>query len=507
MLRMNRRTLLKSAGLFALTYPLGRLYSLQTAPRFSSDPFVAGVASGDPTRNGIVLWTKLMTDPNVERDWQRAAVNVNWEIASDERMQNVVRRGNVAATPDLGHSVHVDVTGLDANRWYWYRFRAGSAESPIGRTKTAPANPTDRIRFAFASCQQYQGGYYTAYKAMVREDIDLIVFLGDYIYEAGGGTGARRLPAEEARTLESYRNRYAVYRSDENLREAHRLFPWIITWDDHEVQNNYAADNPQNAQPREDFLVRRAAAYQAHYEWLPMPKASAPKGPNEQIYRSLSFGPLGNFIVLDGRQYRSDQPCGDGIKAPCAEFLEERTMLGRQQEQWLDRELRASRAQWNILANQVRMSVVDQGRDTENYSMDVWASYDTARRRLTSSLQESRVRNPVVITGDIHSNWVCDLKMDYKMEKSPVVATEFIGTSISSGGDGSDSTPNGENQVAKNPHVKFFNNQRGYVRCTMTAQSLTADYRVVEKISVPDSPVSTRASFIIENGRPEAHRV
>jgi alkaline phosphatase D len=483
-----------------------RFYSLQTAPRFSSDPFAASVASGDPTRNGVVLWTRLIPDPAGERDWQRAAVTVNWEIASDERMQNVVRRGIVDATPALGHSVHVDATGLDSNRWYWYRFRVGSTESPIGRTRTAPANPTDRIRFAFASCQQYQAGYYTAYKAMVREDIDLVVFLGDYIYEGAGGTGPRRIP-EEAKTLEGYRNRYATYRSDENLREAHRLFPWIITWDDHEVQNNYAGDVPAVVQPREDFLVRRAAAYQAHYEWLPMPRTSMPKGPDAQIYRSLPFGPLANFIVLDGRQYRSDQPCGDGIKAPCSEFLSERTMLGQQQERWVDQQLRASRSQWNILANQTRMAVVDQGRDAETYSMDVWGAYDTARRRMIASLQNTGARNPVVITGDIHTNWVCDLKMDYKAEKSPVVATELVGTSISSGGDGSDSLPNIEAQLAKNPHVKFFNNQRGYVRCTMTSQSLTADFRVVEKVSVPDSPVSTRASFVIEDGRPESHRL
>jgi alkaline phosphatase D len=233
-----------------------------------------------------------------------------------------------------------------------------------------------------------------------------------------------------------------------------------------------------------------------------------PKGPDAQIYRSLSFGPLANFIVLDGRQYRSDQPCGDGVKAPCAEFLSERTMLGQQQERWLDQQLRGSRSQWNILANQVRMAVVDQGRgDAESYSMDVWGAYDTARRRMTASLQNSGARNPVVITGDIHTNWVCDLKMDYKADKSPVVATELIGTSISTGGDGSDSLPNIESQVAKNPHVKFFNNQRGYVRCSMTSQSLTADFRVVEKVSIPDSPVSTRASFVVENGRPASHRL
>ena len=203
---MNRRTLLKAAGIVGLTYPLRPFYALQT-PQFSSDPFAAGVASGDPTRNGVVLWTRLMPDVNVSREWQRRAVAVNWEIATDERMQNVVRRGTSAATPELGHSVHVDVTGLNANRWYWYRFRTGSAESAIGRTKTAPANPTDRIRFAFASCQAYHAGYYTAYKAMVQEDIDLIVFLGDYIYEGGGGTGERRVSAPEPKTLDGYRER------------------------------------------------------------------------------------------------------------------------------------------------------------------------------------------------------------------------------------------------------------------------------------------------------------
>ena len=505
---MNRRTLLKTAGLLSFGYPLRQLHAIQTTPKFSADPFAAGVASGDPTRNGVVLWTRLIPDPIAERGWQRGTVSVDWQIASDERMQNIVRRGSAQATPSYGHSVHVDVTGLDANRWYWYRFRAGSAESPIGRTKTAPANPADRIRFAFASCQQYQAGYYTAYKNMVREDIDVVVFLGDYIYESGGGTGARRITAEEPKTLDGYRSRYALYRSDENLREAHRLFPWIITWDDHEVQDNYAADVPKDSQPREDFLIRRAAAYQAHYEWLPMPKAEIPSGPNAHMYRSLSFGPLANFIVLDGRQYRSDQPCGDGNKAPCAEFLDERTMLGSAQERWLDRELRGSRSQWNIVANQVRMAVVNQGQgNNEAYAMDAWAGYETARRRITSSLQNSRVQNPVVITGDIHSNWVCDLKVDYKEENAPVVATELIGTSISSGGDGADTSANGQSQVAKNPQVKFYNSQRGYVRCEVTRQSLTADFRVVEKVSVPESPASTRASFIVENGKPGAHRL
>jgi len=504
---MNRRALLKTAGLLTLGYPLHRLYAVQSSPQFSADPFSASVASGDPTRNSVVLWTRLMPDPNTERDWQRAGVPVEWQIATDEAMKNVVRSGRETATPAYGHSVHADATGLDPNRWYWYRFRAGSAESPIGRTKTAPATQTDRLRFAFASCQQYNGGYYTAYRNMVKEDLDVVVFLGDYIYETTNANGPRKVTGEEPKTIEGYRARYALHRSDANLQEAHRLFPWIITWDDHEVQNDYWSEGA-GAQPREDFLTRRTAAYQAHYEWLPMPKSSMPRGPDARVHRALSYGPLANFIVLDERQFRSRQPCGGGNKAPCAEFLSERTMLGTPQEQWLEKELRDSRSQWNILANQVRMTVVDQAAGAgELYNMDVWTGYETARRRITSSLRTTRVRNPVAITGDIHSNWVGDLRVDYKNESSPIVGTELIGTSISSGGDGSDQPTNAAGMLAENPQIKFYNAQRGYVRCEITPKSLMADFRVVEKVSVPESTISTRATFIVEDGRPGAHKV
>jgi len=504
---MDRRHLLKSAGLLTLGYPLLRLSAIQSSPQFSADPFAAGVASGDPTHNGIVLWTRLMPDTNTERDWQRSAVQVDWEIASDEGMKRVIRHGNAMATPEYGHSVHVDATGLDANRWYWYRFKAGSASSPIGRTKTAPSRATDRIRFAVASCQNFQAGYYTAYQNMIREDIDAIVFLGDYIYETSG-PGPRSNTLAESKTLDTYRARYALYRSDAHLREAHRLFPWIMTWDDHDVQDNYAGLLPKDAQPREEFEKLRAAGYQAYYEWLPMPKTVIPAGAYSHLYRSLSFGPLANFIILDGRQYRDDQPCGDGNKAPCSEFLSERTMLGAKQEHWLDGELRDSHSQWNILANQVRMTVVDQAAGpNEIYNMDSWSGYETARRRMVSNLETSHARNPVVITGDIHSNWVCDLKVDYKKDGFPVVATELIGTSISSGGDGVDQPANAAAIIAENPQVRFYNSQRGYMRCEVTSKSLTADYRVVEKVSVPNSPVSTRASFIVENGKAGAHKI
>ena len=504
---MHRRELLQSSFWLAFGYPIRKLSAFESAPRFTSDPFSAGVASGDPTAHGVVLWTRLVPDVHRTQEWQRESVPLDWQIASDENMNHVVRSGRIIAQPEYGHSVHVEVNGLEANRWYWYRFKTGTTASEVGRTKTAPLGPTDRIRFAFASCQNFEHGYYTAYRNMVNEDLDVVIFLGDYIYETSGN-GVRSVPAIECTNLDQYRARYALYRSDQFLREAHRLFPWIITWDDHEVDNNYANNIAEDDQSPADFLRRRAAAYQAHYEWLPLPKTSIPHGPNSTLYRRLQYGSLANFLVLDGRQYRSDQPCGDGIKAPCEEFMRgRRTMLGATQERWLLRELQASHSEWNILANQVRMTVVDQMPGPgELYSMDQWAAYDDARRRLIGGLLDSKVLNPVVITGDIHSNWVGDLKLDYRELRSPVVATELIGTSITSGGDGHDSDPAVESYLSENPQIKLYNSQRGYVRCEVTRESLTADFRVVQKVTVPESPISTRARFITQNGRPGAQR-
>ena len=504
---MNRRSFVSSAAWLAFGSSFQPLSAFEAAPQFVSDPFRAGVASGDPSSRGIVLWTRLMADANRDQDWQRELVPVEWEIAADESMSRVVRRGRELAQPAYGHSVHVEVDGLEPNRWYWYRFKAGAAVSEIGRTKTAPAGPTDKIRFAFASCQNYQHGYYTSYRNMVQEDLDAVIFLGDYIYERGG-EAVRRVPITECETLDQYRDRYALYRSDPNLREAHRLFPWIVTWDDHEVDNNYADNRPDDNQTSEEFLKRRAAAYQAHYEWMPLPKASIPRGWSSRLYRRVSYGPLANFLVLDGRQFRSDQPCGDGIKAPCEELTTPgRTMLGAIQERWLTGELRSSRSRWNIIGNQVRMTVVDQmPGPNETYAMDQWSGYDDARRRFVASLLDTKVSNPVVVTGDIHSNWVGDLKLDYRELRSPVVGTELIGTSISTNGDGADANPVVAPTLPENPQIKFYNSQRGYVRCEITRDSLIADFRVVEKVSVPESPVSTRASFVVEAGRPGAVR-
>ena len=427
-------------------------------------------------------------------------------VATDEKLSNVVKKGKALAPAELAHSVHVEVQGLEPARWYWYQFRAGSWASRIGRTRTTPRDGSlDKLSFAFASCQHYEAGHYTAFRHMAAEDIQLVIHLGDYIYEGSPITGRARMHnSPEIKTLGDYRNRYALYKTDPELQNVHALFPWIVTWDDHEVDNNYADDKPEDGMPREAFLERRASAYQAYYEHMPLRRAALPKGSSLLLYRRLRFGNLAEFSVLDARQYRTDQPCGDGNKPQCPEALiEEATMLGPQQEQWFLRGLEASKARWNIIAQQVMMAKVDRFAGTEQrFAMDQWSGYEHARNRILNHLHDRRISNPVVLTGDIHSNWVADLKLKWFDEKSPTVGAEFVGTSISSGGDGADTQPAVEAYLPENPHVHFYNNQRGYVRCTVTPERWQSDYRVVPFVSKPGAPVQTRASFVVENGQP-----
>ncbi len=514
--RVKRRQVLIGAGaLTGLAVASQWPAKVIAQPRFSAYPFSLGVASGEPLPNGIVLWTRLAPDPLNGGGMPVQNVPVQWLVSDDENMRRIIRSGTEIATPQLGHSVHVEVEGLRPAQWYWYQFRVGSEVSLIGRTRTAPGfgYRTDQFRFAFASCQNWQNGYYTAYKYMAQEDLDLVVHLGDYIYEGAPTPSAVRQHdgSGEPITVEGYRNRYALYKSDPNLQAAHAAFPWITTWDDHEVDNNYASDVPQDPalQSREAFLARRAAAYQVYYEHLPLRRYSFPTGTDMQLYRRLTFGNLAEFNVLDTRQYRSDQACGDGTRINCTEALESsRTITGQKQEQWLFQGLAKSQARWNILAQQVFMAQRDFEPGAEaRLSMDAWDGYVGSRDRLFQFLQQSQPANPVVLTGDVHTNWVADLKADFNNPSSKTIGTEFVGTSISSGGDGSDTNPNTEAILTENPHIKFFNNQRGYVRCELTPQRWQSDYRTVAAVTTLDAPITTRASFVVENGRPGAQRL
>lgn len=472
-------------------------------------PFTLGIASGDPLPDGVVLWTRLAPDPLNGGGMPNHPFPVQWEVSLDSSFTNVVKRGTELSKPQLGHSVHVEVDGLEPAKWYYYRFKSQSNFSPVGRTKTAPAynSQVDELNFAFASCQNWPVGFYTAYQHMAKEDLDLVVHLGDYIYEGKHDSKIRPMDQvyPEIYTLEDYRNRYALYKLDSDLQAAHANFPWIVTFDDHEVDNNYAADVPQDPhkQSKKDFLQRRAVAYQAYYEHMPLRRTSVANGSDIQLYRRLSFGNLVDFNVLDTRQYRDDQANGDGWKVPTPESEDpSRTLLGEEQERWLLDGLAASQSKWKVLAQQVFFAHRDGDfdPDEEYVSMDAWDGYPGARQRIVDFLAEQDIKNTVVLTGDVHTNWANEIKVDFHDPNSETVAVEFVGTSITSNGDGSDVNSNTAQYLKENPHIKFFNNYRGYVRCKLTQQEWQTDYRVVPYVSRPGAPISTRASFVVKDG-------
>jgi alkaline phosphatase D len=475
-------------------------------------PFALGVASGDPTANGVVLWTRLAPNPLEGGGMPAQNVDVRWVVAKDERLMQVVQQGVAVATPEWAHSVHVEVNGLEPDRGYFYAFYAMGEASPIGRTRTMP-RPNylpQKLRYAFASCQHYEAGLFTAYEHMAREELDLVFHLGDYIYEAAGRENPlRQHVGPLLETLSDYRNRHAQYKTDPHLQAAHARCPWVVTWDDHEFANNYAgviSENPTD--DPEQFLIRRAQAYRAYYEHMPLRAASLPKGPHLKLYRNITFGRLAQFAVLDTRQYRTDQPCGDRNGPPCeGVFDPQATMLGSTQEAWLMDSLKRSSARWNVLAQQVMVAPIDQKEgDDVAISMDQWAGYAVPRTRLLSGLRDLKVSNPITIAGDIHSNWVNDLKVDFADPDSPTVATELVGTSITSGGNGSQVKPDAA-VYAENPFLKFTNRERGYVSCTVTPTEHRADFQVVEEVRQPGAPLITRASYVVENGKPGAQRV
>ncbi|WP_326598737.1 alkaline phosphatase D family protein [Streptomyces sp. NBC_01803] len=532
---LTRRRLLSTAGAGAATlglYAAGFTSgSAWAAPSFAADPFSLGVASGDPLPDGVVLWTRLAPDPlalDGLGGMPPESVTVEWEIARDEAFADVVQRGETSAVPELGHSVHAEVSGLEPRRDYFYRFRAGTDISPVGRTRTAPdpqeADTAAELSFAFASCQCWYEGFYTAYQHMAGEDLDFVVHLGDYLYEYGvGPTGGVRgisLDASfqrETYTLSEYRNRYALTRLDADLQAAHLAFPWVLTWDDHEVENNWAGDIAQSDSdgfPDSDadsFRARKAAAFQAYYEHLPLRLPQKPEGAEVAMYRRLRFGRLVELHVLDTRMYRDNQVCGDGTESGCdAERSDpSRTILGDTQERWLLDGAAATDASWNVLANQTLVAQVDQDPDPDVVSsgLDMWDGYTAARDRLLTGLYESGANNPVVLTGDIHRSVVADLKLDFADESSPVVATEFAGTSISSGGDGAPMDDKGYDWMAAgvNPHLRWHNSQRGYTVMRVSHEEMRADYRVLPHVTTPGAGVQTVAGFAVETGNPGAY--
>jgi alkaline phosphatase D len=515
---VNRRRLLHGLGAAALVTTAGSFFtrSVWANPVFASYPFSLGVASGDPAPDGFVIWTKIAPKPLEHGGGMpKRPVEVQWAVASDERMRQVVAKGTVVAHPELGHAVHVEVGGLEPAHDYFYHFIIGHERSRVARTRTLPPAGASvaQIRFALAGCQKYEDGFYTGWRRIAEEHLDFVFHYGDYIYERRVTQQSERtLPVvrvmpgdpDETYTLDDYRQRYGIYKLDADLQAAHASAPFVMSFDDHEVDNDWAGDTTEeNTQPAL-FLLRRAAAFQAWYENMPVRRALLPRGPDILAYRRFAIGDLMSMSVLDTRQYRSPQACGGGIKVDCKEALEpQRTMMGEAQERWLYDSFKSAKARWTVLAQQVIMMPNDRNPDPKLFapSMDKWDGAVAARDRLLAAVDEAKLGNLVTLAGDIHNNWAGELKKNFADEKSATLGVEFVGTSICTDGDGFDINDTFKARMAQQPHTKFVNNQRGYVRHTVTPARWQADFQVLDKVTVPDGRMSTRKSLMIENGK------
>ncbi|MFE6894970.1 alkaline phosphatase D family protein [Streptomyces sp. NPDC057694] len=489
--------------------------------KITSDPFTLGVGSGDPLPDSVLLWTRLAPAPyDVGGGLPAQRVEVSWELALDERFKRIVRRGQATAHPEFNHSVHVEVSHLDAGRVYYYRFRAGSWVSGTGRTRTAPAASARHVpalTLAAVSCQAYHDGYFTAYKHLAEDDVDVVFHLGDYLYEYAVTSvgGARKytdrvLPDvfnRETVTLDDYRLRYALYKSDPDLIAAHAAHPFVVTWDDHETENNYADDTSENDDPPAEFLLRRASAYRAYWENQPLRRPQLPHGPDAQLYRRLQWGRLAQFDILDTRQYRTNQANGDGWKSPTPESeAASQTLPGATQERWLIDGWRRSKALWNVVPQQVTFGRRNNPDGTDTLSMDSWDGYPASRSRVLQGARSARVENLMVLTGDVHVSYAMDIKQNFDDPNSATLGTEIVTTSITSGKDGSAKPSNWAAYLSRNPHMKHYNGQRGYVTVELGDREARADFKTVSAVTVPGSPLTTAASFITEAGNQGLHQ-
>jgi alkaline phosphatase D len=445
-----------------------------------------------------------------------SVVPVQWELAADERMRSGVVRGTGYASPDWAHSLHVEVDGLEAGRDYWYRFTAGNARSIVGRTRTAAAAQTalQRLKLAVASCQHYEHGFYTAYRHMLADDLDMIVHVGDYIYELSYGANlVRRQGAQEAYTLDDYRALHALYKTDADLMAAHAAYPWLVVWDDHDVDNDYSGAYSEEDDDPEWFLARRACAYRAYYEHMPLPRRAVPFGSSMRLYAQRSFGDLATLYLLDQRQYRSPEACpplgrrGGNRVSACAELdAPDRTMLGTRQESWAFGQLAASTTRWNLIAQGTLMAHLNEAPEPKRlYWTDAWNGYPVARARLIDFLAERQIRNPVVLSGDIHAFVVSSINRVASNLSSPVVASEFCGTSVSS-----HALPQQvfDGWRALNPNLLLARSDyRGYLRLDLTRDRLQTDLVAMESVLEPHAGRRTLASFAVESGKPGPVRI
>jgi len=512
----TRRQFLSSAGSAAAASVLvpssliAGLASVRTAPLARGGRFAEGVMSGEPTPGAITLWTRLAE--------VSGNVSVDLEVAGDRDFRKVVARRRIGTSAARGHSVKARVSGLKAHEQYFYRFATATKDGPVGRFRTAlPADSEQPVRFAFYSCQDYTHGFYNAHAAMADDDLDFVVCLGDYIYaetyhSRAGGTGVRddrigrAAPGKSlqeigyirvAETLEHYRDKYRLYRSDEHLRAVQARFPTVTIWDDHEVQNNYAGGERDGglAADLRYSRARRAAGYRAFFESMPY---FQPTG-TTRVYRRLQFGRTVDLLMTDQRQYRKDQPCGDAVVPPCADWDRPRDFLGRPQMTWLKGQLSASKAAWKVIANELMMMPA-KVLGGALFTFDGWQGYPREREELLTYIRDRAIKDVVFVTGDIHTFIGGDVRT--RLGDGDTVATEFVGGSITSQGlgeitldagggnaiQGNDANPKTDPAIIAalrviNPYVDNADfDHHGYGRCVATKDAFDCELVRVQTI-------------------------
>ncbi|WP_025290854.1 alkaline phosphatase D family protein [Sphingomonas sanxanigenens] len=475
------------------------------------DPFTLGVASGDPAPDGFVIWTRLAPDPLAPAGGMAPAPAAGaGGGAADPAFRRIVQSGEALAMPQEAHSLHVELAGLSPQRPYWYRFQAGGSVSDVGcaRTLPAPGALVDRLHIASVGCHDYESGFFTAFGHLAREPLlDAVFHYGDYIYEFGrrARNPLRIHAGDETVTLEDYRRRYAQYKADPDLRAAHARAAFICSFDDHEVDDNWAAEWGKDGGATAAFAARKAAALQAWYEHMPVRRALRP-GSGTRYFRRFDFGALMRMHVLDTRSCRSNQLCeARGDDLVCEERDDPaRTMLGAPQEAWLaegmDRE-----PGWHFIAQQVLMLPFDvraDGADAAVRSTDNWNGYPAARRRMAALIADRQLTNVVIGSGDMHQHLAGYLPTDLDDPLSPPLASEFLATSITSGGTGSPRQPHQLHTLDHNPHVKLLNNQRGYQLYRVDARHWWADMKVLDQVDRPRGRLANLATYVVEQGRP-----
>ncbi len=481
-------------------------------------PFQLGVASGSPRPDSVVIWTRLLID---DEDRQTGVatdpVAGRYEVYADEGLRRLVQRGEWRTDATRGHSVHVTLTGLAPQRDYWYRFVCGDAISTVGRTQTTPMPDAEggRLRLALASCQNYEHGLYVAHRDLARQDIDLVLFVGDYIYENSNPRNrVRAHRGPEPKTLAEYRDHYAQYKSDPDLQACHAAHPWVLMWDDHEVVNDYANQtDPAHTDPAV-FLARRAAAYRAYFEHQPLrmgPDPNSPYGASMKLHGRLHWGRLADLWTLDCRQYRDPQACPDPVRGggrvvlQCAELAQpRRSMLGSAQEEWLQRGLNQTQRQWKILAQSsvIASTRIDSPMGKTTYT-DGWDGYPLARRRLLDAIGEAKLSDVVTLGGDVHMNVASVLRPEPNDPSSAPVASEFVTTSISSRG--MSDTLLGAIK-GSNPDLLYARaDERGYTLLEFSPKQCVTEFRSTPAPAGTSDKLKVQARFVVESGRVGPH--